>query len=48
MSEPIVPPSPEPRAAPHRSRWLAVAALAVAGIAFVALTVGGIGENLVY
>ncbi len=48
MSEPVVPPAAEPRRSPRRARWLAIVALAVAGIAFVALTVGGIGENLVY
>jgi len=50
MSEPVVspPPSPEHRATPGRGRWLAVGAVAVAVIAFAALTVGGIGENLVY
>ena len=31
-----------------RGRWFAVAALAAAGAAFVAITAGGIGENLVY
>jgi cytochrome c-type biogenesis protein CcmE len=48
MSGPSASREPEPRAPGARSRWLAVAALAVAGLAFVALTVGGIGENLVY
>ena len=32
----------------RRTRWFAAGALAVAGIAFVALTLGGIGTNLVY
>jgi cytochrome c-type biogenesis protein CcmE len=31
-----------------RNRWFAVAALAVAAAAFAVITVGGIGENLVY
>jgi len=31
-----------------RGRWFAVAALTAAGGAFVALTAGGIGQNLVY
>ena len=56
MSEPVPasssgpppqPPGPPPRR-PGRSRWLAVGALGVAAAGFVALTVGGIGENLVY
>jgi cytochrome c-type biogenesis protein CcmE len=36
------------RPASRRNRWFAVAALAVAGTAFLVLSVGGIGENLVY
>lgn len=31
-----------------RTRWFAVGALAVAGIAFLIITAGGIGQNLVY
>jgi cytochrome c-type biogenesis protein CcmE len=31
-----------------KTKWFAVAALAVAGVAFLAITAGGIGENLVY
>jgi cytochrome c-type biogenesis protein CcmE len=31
-----------------RNRWLAIAALAVAAAAFVVITAGGIGENLIY
>jgi cytochrome c-type biogenesis protein CcmE len=49
MSE-SVPPSPpglSPRTS-RRTRWLAVIALAVAGAAFLAITAGGIGKNLVY
>jgi cytochrome c-type biogenesis protein CcmE len=37
-----------PAPAPGRNRLFAVAALAVAGLAFLAITFGGIGENLVY
>jgi cytochrome c-type biogenesis protein CcmE len=33
---------------PGKTKWFAVAALAVAGAAFLVITVGGIGENLVY
>ncbi len=32
----------------RRNRWLAVIALGVAAAAFAVITVGGIGENLVY
>jgi cytochrome c-type biogenesis protein CcmE len=32
----------------NRNRWFALVALAAAGIALAVLTVGGIGENLVY
>jgi cytochrome c-type biogenesis protein CcmE len=32
----------------RRTRWFAIGALAVAGLAFLALTASGIGENLVY
>ena len=35
-------------ALPRRSRWFALGALAVAGVAFAILTAGGIGQNLVY
>ena len=31
-----------------RGRWFAILALAAAGAAFVAITAGGIGQNLVY
>ena len=31
-----------------RGRWFAIAALSAAGAAFVAITAGGIGQNLVY
>jgi cytochrome c-type biogenesis protein CcmE len=33
---------------PAKTKYFALAALAVAGAAFVAITAGGIGENLVY
>jgi cytochrome c-type biogenesis protein CcmE len=36
------------RPASRRNRWFAVGALAVAGVALLVLTVGGIGDNLVY
>jgi cytochrome c-type biogenesis protein CcmE len=48
MSEPVVTPGQDHPRSAGRRRWLAIGALAVAGIAFLALTVGGIGENLVY
>jgi cytochrome c-type biogenesis protein CcmE len=34
--------------APSKTKWFALGALAVAGIAFIGITAGGIGENLVY
>ena len=43
-SSPTVSPVP----AAGRNRWFAAGALAVAAIAFAVITVGGIGENLVY
>ena len=49
MSESVPPSAPGlPPRAPRRTKWLALAALAVAGAAFLAITVGGIGKNLVY
>ena len=49
MSENVPSASPEaPSPGSGRTRWLAIGGLAVAATAFVALTVGGIGENLVY
>lgn len=33
---------------PAKTKYFAIAALAVAGAAFLAITAGGIGENLVY
>jgi cytochrome c-type biogenesis protein CcmE len=37
-----------PAAESKRNRWFAVGALAVAGVAFLIITFGGIGQNLVY
>ena len=37
-----------PARTPGRNRWFALAALAAAGIGFVVITAGGIGDNLVY
>ena len=34
--------------APGKTKWFALGALAVAGIAFAVITAGGIGQNLVY
>jgi len=49
MTEDLTPLPPEAsRPAAGGKRWLAVAALAAAGIAFLAITMGGIGKNLVY
>jgi len=45
---PLQDPSTAPRVARSRTKWIALAALAVAGGAFAFLTVGGIGDNLVY
>jgi cytochrome c-type biogenesis protein CcmE len=39
---------PMPALRPSRTKWFAIAALAVAGLAFLAITLGGIGQNLVY
>ena len=44
MSEPAA----GPRVSSSRTKWIALGALAVAGVAFALLAVGGIGENLVY
>lgn len=41
----IAPPHAAPR---RRNRWLALSALVVAGAAVLAVTFGGIGQNLVY
>jgi cytochrome c-type biogenesis protein CcmE len=48
MDEPAAPLPSTPALWRGRSRWFAVAALAVAGLAFLIITVGGIGQNLVY
>lgn len=45
MTETIPPP---PVVRKGSTRWFAFGALAVAGLGFLAITVGGIGENLVY
>jgi len=42
------PPTGLPPRASRRTKWLALGALAVAGTAFLAITAGGIGKNLVY
>jgi len=39
---------PSPALHPHRTKWFALGALAVAAVAFAIITVGGIGRNLVY
>jgi cytochrome c-type biogenesis protein CcmE len=39
---------PPPRPSSRRTRWFAVGALAVAALAFLVITAGGIGKNLVY
>ena len=39
---------PSPTLHPRRTKWFALGALAVAGVAFAIITVGGIGRNLVY
>jgi len=41
-------PAAGPRVSSSRTKWIALGALAVAGVAFALLAVGGIGENLVY
>jgi cytochrome c-type biogenesis protein CcmE len=49
MSEAGDPTVAQPGApAPSKTKWFAVGALAVAALAFLAITMGGIGENLVY
>src|SRR2546422_11370556 len=45
MSSPETPP-PSPK--PRKTKWFAVGALGVAAGAFLFITLGGIGENLVY
>jgi cytochrome c-type biogenesis protein CcmE len=48
-AETPVPPAPVvPALRPGRTRWFAFGALGVAGLAFLAIALGGIGENLVY
>ena len=41
-------PAPAPVSKPGNTKWFAVGALAVAGSTFLFITLGGIGENLVY
>lgn len=48
MSDAAFPPSPRAVLSPGRTKWFALGALAVAGLAFLIITVSGIGENLVY
>jgi cytochrome c-type biogenesis protein CcmE len=42
------PTPPAPALRKGSTKWFAISALAVAGLGFLAITVGGIGENLVY
>ena len=42
----VTPPTADPRRAPRK--WFALGALGVAAAAFLAITAGGIGKNLVY
>jgi cytochrome c-type biogenesis protein CcmE len=42
------PDMPLPRRKPGKTKWFAIAALGVAAGAFLFITLGGIGENLVY
>ena len=44
----MIEPAAGPRVSSSRTKWIALGALAVAGVAFALLAVGGIGENLVY
>ena len=46
MSENL--PATAPALRTGRTRWFALGALAVAGLAFLGITLGGIGDNLVY
>jgi cytochrome c-type biogenesis protein CcmE len=48
MSQTPAPPASTASLSPRRTKWFALGALALAGAAFVAIAVGGIGENLVY
>src|SRR5262245_22988789 len=47
-NNPLPTTSPALSLAPGRTKWFAAGALAVAGAAFLVITAGGIGENLVY
>jgi len=48
MSEASVAPPEAPAPSRGRTKWFAIAALAVAAGAFLVITAGGIGQNLVY
>ena len=51
MTDPTPTPDPVPAAKgldSGKTKWFALGALAVAGLAFLAITLGGIGQNLVY
>jgi cytochrome c-type biogenesis protein CcmE len=48
MSEPVMNDAPATRKASSRNKWAAIGALGVALIAFLLITVSGIGDNLVY
>jgi cytochrome c-type biogenesis protein CcmE len=48
MDQPPSVPAPPGSSSSSRTRWFAVGALAVAGAAFLVITAGGIGQNLVY
>ncbi|MFA6955231.1 MAG: cytochrome c maturation protein CcmE [Thermoanaerobaculia bacterium] len=48
MSEPVMNDAPATRKASSRNKWAAVGALGVAALAFLLITVSGIGDNLVY
>ena len=45
---PVPPGLAAPALHPSRTKWFAIGALGVAGLAFLAITLGGIGQNLVY
>ena len=48
MSEPVTTDAPATRRNAKRNKWAAIGALGVAAIAFLLITVSGIGDNLVY
>ena len=47
MSEPVMNDAPVSRKNASRNKWAAIGALGVALIAFLLITVSGIGDNLV-